>query len=113
MKEITMNLKQWSDALNGATVESPVGPVNFGDGMAEIDTRLTILAGVEGEILQTYDYIPMLQNAGMSLLSQQLYYVVEEYSPIMIRGGIPYLKYNYTEAEWREFIASNGGELSY
>lgn len=113
MKEITMNLKDWSDALNGATVESSVGPLNFGDGMAEIDTRLTILAGIEGEILQTYDYIPMLQNAGMSLLSQQLYYVVEEYSPIMRRGGIAYLKYNYTEAEWREFIASNGGELSY
>ncbi len=113
MQTITMNLKQWSDALNGATVESPVGPVNFGDGMAEVDTRLTILAGVEGKVLQTYDYIPMLQDAGMSLLSQQLYYVVEEYSPIMSRGGIAYLKYNYTEKEWREFVAANGGELSY
>ncbi len=113
MQTITMNLKQWSDALNGATVESPVGPVNFGNGMAEVDTRLTILAGVEGKVLQTYDYIPMLQDAGMSLLSQQLYYVVEEYSPIMSRGGIAYLKYNYTEKEWREFVAANGGELSY
>ena len=88
-------------------MESPVGPVNFGNGMAEVDTRLTILAGVEGKVLQTYDYIPMLQDAGMSLLSQQLYYVVEEYSPIMSRGGIAYLKYNYTEKEWREFVAAN------
>lgn len=113
MQTITMNLKQWSDALNGATVESSAGPVNFGDGMAEIDTRLAILAGVEGVVLQTYDYIPMLQDAGMSLLSQQVYYVVDEYNPIMGRGGIAYMKYNYNETEWAEFVSSQGGELSY
>ncbi len=113
MQTITMNLRQWSDALNGTTVESSVGPVNFGDGMAEVDTRLTILAGVEGAVLQTYDYIPMLQNAGMSLLSQQVYYVIDEYNPIMGRGGIAYLKYNYTEDEWTKFVSDQGGELSY
>ncbi|MFA6935331.1 MAG: hypothetical protein WCR70_08675, partial [Sphaerochaetaceae bacterium] len=64
-------------------------------------------------VLTTYNYIPMLQNAGMSLLSQQVYWVIEEYNPVMIRGGIPYLKYNYDEAGWKSYVATNGGELKY
>ena len=47
----------------------------------------------------------------MSLLSQQVYYVVEEYNPIMGRGGITYMKYNYDETEWAQLLADNGGEL--
>lgn len=113
MKTLTMNLKNWSDALNGATVTTADGDFCFGDGIADVETRLNILAGIEGKVLQTYDYIPMLQNAGMSLLSQQVYYVVEEYNSIMGRGGIAYMKYNYNETEWAAFVASNGGELSY
>lgn len=113
VRTLTMNLKQWSDALNGGTVETADGSFCFGDGIAEVDTRLTILAGIEGAVLQTYDYIPMLQNAGMSLLTQQAYYVIDDYNPIMGRGGLAYLKYNYNETEWADFVSSNGGELSY
>ena len=61
----------------------------------------------------TYDYIPMLQDASMSLLSKQVYYVVDEYNPIMGRGGIRYLKYNYTKGEWADYVEDQGGELSY
>ena len=115
MKEVTMTMKQWSDALNGATVELEDGSTyNFGDGQTDVDTRLAILAGVEGEILKTYNYLPMMQNASMALLSQQVYYVVEEYSPVMGRGGIAYLKYNYNETEWKAFVDSQeNGELKY
>lgn len=114
MKEVTMTMKQWSDALNGATVEVDGVAYNFGDGQTDVDTRLAILAGVEGEILKTYNYLPMMQNASMALLSQQVYYVVEEYSPVMGRGGIAYMKYNYNEAEWKAFVESQeNGELKY
>ena len=112
-KDITMNMKQWSDALNGATVEVDGVEYNFGDGIADVETRLQILAEIEAEVLQTYDYIPMLQNASAALLSQQVYYVIEEYDPIMERGGIRYMKYNYDDAEWAEYVASCGGELQY
>ena len=80
------------------------------DGMADVEVRLEILAGLEAKILMTYDYIPMLQNASMALLSKQVYYVVEEYNVIMGRGGIAYMKYNYNEAEWAEYVAANKGE---
>ncbi|MFQ9146959.1 MAG: ABC transporter substrate-binding protein [Eubacteriales bacterium] len=113
VQTVKMNLAQWSQALNGATVTVGDKEYNFGDGIAEVQTRLTILAAIEGAILETYDYIPMLQNASMALLSQQVFYVVEEYNPILGRGGIQYMKYNYDDAAWTEYVTSQGGELKY
>lgn len=112
-KEITMNLKEWSDALNGVMVTVDGVEYNFGEGMVDIETRLEILAAIEGQVLQTYNYIPMLQDASMALLSQQVFYVVEEYNPVMGRGGITYMKYNYDDTEWADYVASQGGELKY
>lgn len=110
---LTMNLREWSDALNGSTVTVDGVEYCFGAGIADVDTRLDILAAIETEVLGTYNYIPMLQNASMALLSKQVYYVVEEYNPVMGRGGIAYMKYNYEESEWAAYVASQGGELSY
>ena len=107
--DVTMTLKEWSDCLNGTTING----LNFGDGIADIEVRLDILAACEGKILESYNYLPMLQDGSMSLLSQQVYYVVEEYNPIMGRGGIAYAKYNYTDAEWAAYVAEQGGELQY
>lgn len=113
-EDLTTTLKAWSDALNGATVTIGEKEYNFGADQADVDTRLNILAAIEVTILGTYDYLPMLQNASAALLSQQVYYVVEEYNAIMSRGGIMYMKYNYDEAEWKEFVDSQpDGTLSY
>lgn len=113
--EITMSLKSWSDALNGTTVVDNAGVErNFGAGQVSIDERLGILAKIEGVVLQTYDYIPMVQDGSLFLLTQQAYYVIEDYNPILGRGGIAYLKYNYTDAEWDAYVASQAdGQLSY
>lgn len=114
VETLTMSLKQWSDTLNGAVVEIDGKSYNFGSGIADVETRLDILAKIESTVLGTYNYIPMLQNAGMSLLSQQVFYVVEEYNPIMGRGGIKYMKYNYDETAWTEYVNSQpDGTLSY
>ena len=112
-EELTMSLQKWSLALNGETVEVNGKSYCFGDGVAPVETRLDILAGLESAILQTYDYIPMLQDASMFLLTKQLYYVVEEYNPIMGRGGIAYAKYNYDDTAWAKYVADEGGNLKY
>ena len=113
-QDVTMDLKSWSDALNGATVTDANGNSQcFGDGIADVETRLEILAAIEAEILATYNYIPMLQDASMSLLSKQVYYVIDEYHSVMGRGGIAYLKYNYDDAAWAEYVASQGGKIAY
>lgn len=111
--DVTMSLRQWSDALNGTTVSVDGVEYNFGDGIADVDTRLNILAAIETQILMTYNYIPMLQDASAALLSQQVFYVVDEYNPIVGRGGLAYLRYNYDDAEWAAYVAENGGELQY
>lgn len=111
--DVTMTLKQWSDCLNGATVTVDGVDYNYGDGIADVETRLDILAACEGKILESYNYLPMLQDGSMALLSQQVYYVIEEYNPILGRGGITYAKYNYTDAEWAAYVAEQGGELQY
>lgn len=107
-------MKNWSDALNGMTITVGETEYNFGADQADVDTRLDILAAIETVVLGTYNYLPMLQDASAALLSQQVFYVVEEYNPIMGRGGLTYMKYNYNEAEWNEFVASQpDGTLSY
>lgn len=113
-EELTTDLKSWSDTLNGSTITIGEKQYNFGADNVDVETRLSILAKIETAVLGTYDYIPMLQDAGASLLSQQVYYVVEEYNPVMGRGGLTYMKYNYTEDEWNEYVSSQpDGILTY
>ncbi len=112
-EEVTLNLRQWSDALNGLAVEANGKSYNFGDGQADVETRLSILAKIETTILNEYNYLPMLEDASMALLSQQVYYVVEEYNPVMGRGGLAYTKYNFNDADWAEYVKAQGGELKY
>ena len=108
--EVTLTLKEWSDALNGTTVKD----YNFGEDQATVETRLTILSKIESTVLQTYDYIPMLQDGSMFMLTQQAFYVIEDYNPILGRGGITYLKYNYDDAAWDKYVAGQpDGTLSY
>ena len=112
-KDVTMTLKQWSDVLNGTAVTVDGVEYNYGSGQCDIEVRLNILAACEGKILESYNYLPMLQDGSMALLTQQVFYVVEDYNPILGRGGIAYTKYNYNEADWEAYVASQGGELKY
>lgn len=113
-KSLTANLFQWVSALNGEDVKFKDGNTyNFGDGKASIDTRVEIMAGLEGKVLLTYDYIPFILDASMSLLSQQVYYVVDDYNIMMGRGGIQYMRYNYNDEAWTAHVAEQGGELKY
>ena len=113
--EITMSLREWSQALNGTTIEFTEGceifSYNFADADAEI--KLQILAAIEREILSNYYYIPMLQDGSVSLLSHQVNFVTDEYNPIMDRGGLAYARYNYNDSEWAEYVYSFKGNIPY
>lgn len=111
--DVTMNLSQWCNALNGSTVTVDGVDYNFGADQASQSDRLKVLAALEGAVLQTYNYLPMIQDGSVSLLSQKVFYVVEEYSPVMGRGGLAYLRYNYNDAEWDAYVAECGGTLTY
>ena len=111
--DITMTLRDWAECLNGNMKTVNGKDYNFGYGQVDVDTRLTILAECEKAVVGEFVTLPMLADGGMSLLSQQVYYVVETYSPMMGRGGIAYMKYNYSDTEWAEYVSSQGGTLQY
>ncbi len=112
-KDLTMSIRAFAECLNGTMKTVDGVDYNFGYGQIDTDTRLEILAAIEQEMLLSYNCVPIMQDAGASLLSQQVYNVVEDYNPMMGRGGIAYMRYNYTEDEWNEYVASQGGTLQY
>ena len=95
-------------AADGSTKEFSAGSSD--DIPAE---RLEILAALEGAVLATYDMIPMVNDASAALKGMQFEYYTEEYVYGVGRGGVKYMTYNYTDAEWDEFVASQGGTLNY
>lgn len=110
-EEITMSVYDWAECVTGNdTVATNGKTYNFGTNSADQETRVFILAGVEGKLLQTYTYLPMVNDGGLSLLSQQVYYVTDEYNAVMGRGGVAYMKYNYSDAEWADFCATQIAE---
>ena len=116
-EEITMSLRQWSDCLNGTDTVIGGKTYNFGSNNADVETRLNILAGLEGQFLSTGDYLPIFNAGSMFLLSQKVYFVTEDYNPILGgRGGMTYAKYNYSDSEWDAFVKeqiASHGQLQY
>ena len=113
-KEITMNLDEWTKALNGVVVEKDGVQYNFGEGQTAADNRLAILAGIEKQVLLTYNYLPLSEEGSMALLSKKAFYIIEDYNPVLGRGGIAYLRYNYDDAAWAAYVAEQGDAgLSY
>lgn len=79
----------------------------------DYETRLAILAAVEGAVLEQYDMIPVHTDASATLKGMRIKYYTEEYIFGMGRGGIKYMTYTMNDAEWSEFVQKQGGTLNY
>ena len=112
-EEITLTLTEWGEALNGKTVTKNGKSYNFGYGVASDADRLTVLAGMEGKILSSYSYIPMLQDGSFYLLSQKLSYPTEEYDAVLGYGGVKYVRFGFDDEAWSKFVKKAGGQLNY
>lgn len=110
-KDVTMSLQAWANCLIGAVQKVDGVEYNFGEGLRSADERLELLAAIEGQVLLNYSYLPFTTDGSLALLTQKAYYVIEDYNPVMGRGGITYMRYNYDDTEWAEYIAS--GDLVY
>lgn len=113
--ELTTTLANWSLILTGETKKINGVDYNFGYAQVDDDVRLTILAAFEKAILGTDYYIPFMQDASGFLLSQKVNYALgrNDYNAVLGRGGITYMTYNYDDAAWTAYIASQGGSLKY
>ena len=114
--EIETTLNKWVLMLNGE--EQKVGDVTYNFGFEQVSdaVRLTILAEFEKVILGTDYYIPFMQDASGFLLSKKVNYVLgrTDYNAVLGRGGITYMTYNYDDAAWAAYVASQeGGKIAY
>ena len=95
-------------AADGSTIEYSCGNAD-----GDPETRLQILGAMEGAVLLNYNFIPIMDDSSAQLKGQQVAYHTEEYIFGMGFGGMKYMTYNYTDAEWAEYVAANNGELDY
>ena len=112
------NVHEWYQIMNGETMTITAADgttMDYACGTEQNDpeTRLQILGSLERAVLMNYNFIPLMDNASASMRGMQINYKTEEYIFGMGFGGIKYYTYNYTDAEWDAYVASQGGILDY
>ncbi len=102
-EDVEMSWKDWSNAL--------IGSGRFA--ASDFETKLKITAQMEELYLKKFYRIPLAGTTLPSMLSYQCSYYTEDYNIMYGFGGLELMTYNYTDAEWAEYVASEGGTLSY
>ena len=100
---VTMTWQDWSRALVGT------GP--YAD--ATLGVKLDITATMEREFLNKYYRIPLAASCASFLQSYQVKNYTDNYNIMYGFGGLELMTYNYTDAQWAEYVANAGGTLSY
>lgn len=117
-KTYTATVWDWTDALAGTVIsvtdeDGNVSEFSAGYSDGNEEDRFLVLAALEGAVLETYDMIPMVDDAIAQMRGMQVEYHTEDYIFGMAFGGIKYYTYNYDDAEFDQFIAEQGGTLNY
>ncbi len=116
----TTSVAEWYNVINGTPVAvkaadgtevSKVLPSTMDATLAA--DRMKVLAAMENVILQNYNFIPLMGDSSALLKGMKIEFPTEEEVFPMSYGGYQYYTYNYTDAEWDEFVASQGGTLNY
>lgn len=102
-EEITMTTNAWLNEMLYGTYAT-----------ADVDTRITILAGLEKAVLTHYDAIPLYALTSGILYSQRVVLGSPEFINSVINfGGIQYMTYTMNDAEWAAYCAENNNQLTY
>lgn len=107
--ELTMSLMDWYNCLNGIAGSA----YDWSANAVDQETRLPLIAALEEQVLLAYYTLPMYNDYSASLMSFKADYISYEYNTFMGYGGIRYMQYNYTDSQWEEYVAENGGQLNY
>ena len=102
-EEVTMTWQDWSRALVGT---GPYAGASF-------QTKLEVTAQMEELFLKKFYRIPLMATTATFMVSYQLDYYTENYNIMYGFGGLELMTYNYSDAEWADFVAGENGALSY
>lgn len=97
------NGNSWYELLNKA----------YAQGKLLDSFRCELLAQMEAEVLKQYYSVPYSNSFSATLHSYKIDYTTYTYNTFMSYGGIKYMKYNYNNREWAEYVKNAGGELNY
>ena len=110
---ITMSIQNWYYCLNGlAETEKQAKTYNWGEGFAPVEARLMILSALEEVTIKESRSVMLIADGGGSFLGAKFSYFSEDEHTFMGFGGLRYMEVNYTDAEWTDFVAQNGNDLS-
>ena len=102
-KEVTMTWQEWSNSMISGAV--------YAD--APNSLKLEITAMLEEEFLKTYYRIPLCGTTICSLLAYKADNYTDNYHIMYGFGGFNLMTYNYDDAGWADYVASEGGTLNY
>lgn len=97
---VTASVKEWYDTLSGTPETDPA-------------SRLRILAKLEEAVLNNGCFIPLMNDAAPQLTGMQVSHPIDTSLFGLGLGGIRYLTYVYSDAEWEAYVESQGGTLDY
>ena len=110
---ITMSIQNWYFCLNGlAATEKQEKTYNWGEGFAPAEARLVILSALEEVTIKESRSVMLIADGGGSFLGAKFSYFSETEHTFMGFGGIRYMEVNYTDDEWKAFVAQNNNDLS-
>lgn len=102
-KAVTKTWQEWILSLSGSGEYS----------RADVELKLEILASLESGFLEKYYRIPLATSTTSRLLSYQVGYYTDKYSPMYGFGGFRLLKYYYDDREFSQYVMEAGGRLRY
>lgn len=102
-ESVTMTWKEWSLSMTG----------NGKYAKASIGKRLDVTSALEREFLCKFYRIPLAAACDVSLQSYQVQDYAEGYNVMYGFGGIELMTYNYTDAQWADYVAKNNSSLGY
>ena len=102
-EDVTMTWKEWSGCMAGTG--------KYANESNEV--KLGILAGIEENFLNLYYCIPVCATTVCSMMSYKISNYTDNYSIMYGFGGLRLQQFNYTNAEWADYVSSQGGNIAY
>ncbi len=109
---ITMSVQNWYYCLNGlAESENQAKTYNWGAGFAPTEARLMILSALEELTIGESRSVMLIADSGGTFLGAKFSYFSDVENVFMGFGGIRYMEVNYNNADWADYVKSQGGNL--
>jgi oligopeptide transport system substrate-binding protein len=102
-KDETMTYQQWAQSLSGTG--------KYANESNEV--KCEILAALEGKFLSFHYCMPLATSTICSLISYKVANYTENYSIMYGFGGMRLMTFEYTDAEWADYVASQNNKLNY